>query len=396
MTAAPKRKIRRVVVHFPGFEPLDENDHHQRYVRAAAQSASAFGFSVETGGLNCKSGLPRFDVLAHGPNWTTHATIQLLGHQRYINRLKQAPFHQRLARGFQAAATVAISGTFKRYAKLSWRFSLFFLFPFVVMGLGLAGFAAAAVLPVLAEMPVLNLLWSVPVSAIAFAFVFLPLAERAHVQHLLAHWQLAVSLAQLDDYDLEALIVSHRAALEEALGTPADEYLITGHSLGGTFAILALGAILQQNPALLDGKFVSLATLAGPGLQSSLMKGADVLRSRIKALLTSPAVFWVDFQCFTDMVNFYGGRVAFDNGFTDLAEPAIKLIRVKSMLTPEHYRRIRWDGLRVHRQFVLGSDRPSHYDFTLLTTGPFSARDFVSYGPGVLPPLSEDGTVLLP
>ena len=51
-------------------------------------------------------------------------------------------------------------------------------------------------------------------------------------------------------------------------------------------------------------------------------------------------------------------------------------IRVRQMLTPEHYKKIRKDQLRVHRQYVLGPDKKSSFDFTLLTAGPMPASVF--------------------
>jgi hypothetical protein len=46
------------------------------------------------------------------------------------------------------------------------------------------------------------------------------------------------------------------------------------------------------------------------------------------------------------------------------------------MLTREHYRKIRKDQLRVHRQYVLGPDLKASFDFTLMTAGPMPASVF--------------------
>jgi hypothetical protein len=50
------------------------------------------------------------------------------------------------------------------------------------------------------------------------------------------------------------------------------------------------------------------------------------------------------------------------------------------MMTREHYRKIRRDFLRVHRQYVLGPDRQASFDFTLMTAGPLSVSDFTPAG----------------
>ena len=71
----------------------------------------------------------------------------------------------------------------------------------------------------------------------------------------------------------------------------------------------------------------------------------------------------------------------------------LQTIRIRRMLTPERYRRIKFDPLRVHRQFVLGSDLRTHFDFTLLTAGPFSARQCARFSSASPPPLGEDGAL---
>jgi hypothetical protein len=396
VTTTLPRDCRRVVVHFPGFEPLDAQAHHARYAYSATQSAAAFGFAVETKDLNTTGDGPRIDVFAKGPNWSTRSSIYLLGHQEIIAGLKRAPIHKRITDGFSAAADTLAEGAFFRYLKVAWRFALFFLFPFLAMAVGLLAFGFIATAPLIFGTTPWNLLWSVPLSIGFFAVIFLPWAERAYILHLFAHWQLAIKLSRLDDEEVRALLESHMAALKTALEQPADEYLITSHSLGGAFAIHALGELIERHPDFLRGKPVFLATLAGPGLQSSLMNSAIVLRRRIRSVLVHPDVFWLDVQCLADIVNFYQGKVARDNGFADLAEPAVKQIRMKDMLHPERYRRIKWDSLRLHRQFILGSDLPTHYDFTLLTAGPFTVREIAGFVPGFLPPMSADGAFFLP
>jgi hypothetical protein len=57
------------------------------------------------------------------------------------------------------------------------------------------------------------------------------------------------------------------------------------------------------------------------------------------------------------------------------------------MLTGEHYRRIKMDFLRVHRQYVLGPDHRASFDFTLMTAGPLSAADFAGFTQSKMPPL---------
>ena len=389
----PRNIRRRVVAHFPGFEPLDAEAHRQRYARAAAQSGEAFGFSAETGLLETDGPAPHFSVSARGPGWRTETSIHILGHFEMLERLNAAPLHLRLWRGWRAAFRVCAEGGFFRYMKVSWRFGLFFLGPFVLAALGFAAAGLTAFMPLMLGLNRWHLIWSVCLAVFVFGYGIVPWAERAHVLHMFADWELAVELARLKDPAVSALIESRTEALAAILRLPCDEILITAHSLGGTLAAHALGVVLERSAGESADRQITFVTLAGSGFQSSLLSSAAALRARIRKILTSGNVFWMDVQCLTDIVGFYNSRVARDNGHADLPEPAVVTIRIKHMLTPEHYRKIKRDFLRVHRQFVLGSDRRTYFDFTLLTAGPFRARSFADFSPSSLPPLDESGAV---
>ncbi len=384
---------RRIVAHFPGFEPLDAEAHRLRYARAAAQSGEAFGFSAEIGPLETDGPAPHFSVAARGPGWRTETSIHILGHFEMLERLKAAPLHLRLWRGWRAAFRICAEGAFFRYMKVSWRFGLFFLGPFVLVALGFAVSLLTALMPVMLGLSPWHLVWSLCLAAALFAYGFVPWAERAHVLHMLADRELAVELARLKDPAVRALIESRTEALAAILRLPCDEILITAHSLGGTLAAHALGVVLERSAEESADRQITFVTLAGSGFQSSLLSSGAKLRARIGKILISGSVFWMDVQCLTDIVGFYNSCVARDNGHADLPEPAVVTIRIKHMLTPERYRKIKRDFLRVHRQFVLGSDRRTHFDFTLLTAGPFPARSFAKFNPANLPPLGVNGAV---
>jgi hypothetical protein len=50
-------------------------------------------------------------------------------------------------------------------------------------------------------------------------------------------------------------------------------------------------------------------------------------------------------------------------------------VRVKAMLDPAAYRRIKRNLFRVHNQFVSGNDRRAAYDYFMLLCGPLSAEN---------------------
>ena len=52
----------------------------------------------------------------------------------------------------------------------------------------------------------------------------------------------------------------------------------------------------------------------------------------------------------------------------------IRQVRVKAMLEPAFYRRIKRNLFRVHCQFVSANDRRAAYDYFMLLCGPLSAE----------------------
>lgn len=384
---------KRVVLHFPGFEPLDAEAHHRRYARSAAQSSHVWNFRVETGPLGGNPDAPSFTVEAEGPDWRAESHVHILDHNSLILALRSRPAAARIAAGYRSAALVAWYGGLFGYFRHAWRFGLFFLFPFLLVALGFSALLLAALVPVLCGFTAWSLAWTLPVALSVFFKVFLPAAERAHALHQFDDWGLALSLARMDDPAANARLVQCAEAVRAAFEEDADEYLVSAHSMGSSVATHVLGMLLERQPDLLAGKNVVFATLGGTLLQCALLRPAAVLRRRAGTVAGCASIFWLDVQCLTDVINFYRARVVEIAGFPDLPQAHVLLTRFKYMLTPDHYRRIKRDFLRVHRQYVLGPDRRANYDFCLMTAGPFSARDFVGFAAGDLPPMGQDGSI---
>ena len=47
------------------------------------------------------------------------------------------------------------------------------------------------------------------------------------------------------------------------------------------------------------------------------------------------------------------------------------------MLERGHYKRIQYDIMRMHRQFIIGPDKQSPYDFGIFAFGPLSPQDYI-------------------
>ncbi|MDI6025122.1 hypothetical protein QBK99_02690 [Corticibacterium sp. UT-5YL-CI-8] len=379
----PVRK--RIVLHFPGFEPLDAASHHDRYNRSAQQSAALWDIEVVVGPLS-EDGRD-FEVESSGPGWHTTSHIYLFDHSAVVNGLNGRHLPHRIASGFLSAARVIFEGGAFGYFKHAWRFGLFFVFPFLLVGLALAVSLTIAAIPYLFGLSPWFHLASVPVAYAFFVWLFVPWSDGLHTLHLFSDWEMAVAVARLDHITINAWLEECAVAARIALEEPADEYVISSHSMGSSVAVQVIGLLLEKEPALFESKRVVFATLGGAVLQCALLRSAHVLRARVGLIARVKELFWLEVHCLTDIVHFYKSRVAAAVGHPDAPQPKIAFIRLKSMLTPERYKRIKKDPLRVHRQYVLASDVRAPFDFTLMTAGPLPAASFAEYSQASMPQL---------
>ncbi|MET0747750.1 MAG: hypothetical protein ABWY49_06140 [Rhizobium sp.] len=378
---------KRVVLHFPGFEPLDAAAHRARYGRSARQSSAVWGYTADVGDLQSLGTAPFFDVRGRGVTWATESRVHIVDHNDLVAMLNGRSLPTRLASGYLAALRVAVGGGMMGYFRHAWRFGLFFIVPFLLVFAGALLSLLIALAPHDAGLSVWSLVASVPLAVLFFLFVFLPLAERLHTLHLFSDWEMAVAMAGLNGLNATAWIDRCAASVRAALNEPADEYLISSHSMGSSVAAHVIGLLLEREPGLFDGKRVVFATLGSAILQCAFLRSAKVLRSRVGLIADCPQIAWIDVQCLTDAIHFYKAEVVALCGHLASPQATIMRIRFKTMLSDVHYKKIRGDFLRVHRQYVLGPDLKSTFDFTLMTAGPLPASDFPHFTPKKLPVL---------
>ena len=163
--------------------------------------------------------------------------------------------------------------------------------------------------------------------------------------------------------------------------------------MGASLAADVLGRLLAENRTVFQGKSVVFVTLGGAILQCALLRSARHLREKVARIAQCPEMKWMEVQCLTDIVHFYKTKTVEACGYPDLPQAKLLLIRFKKMLTAEHYKKIKKDTLRVHRQYVLGSDTRSQFDFALMTAGPVPAFDFASFAATTDLPLGKDGSL---
>ena len=76
----------------------------------------------------------------------------------------------------------------------------------------------------------------------------------------------------------------------------------------------------------------------------------------IQRIAIEPSILWIDVQARADVLNFYNfdpvDGIGIDAGAWR-CNPLIWIVRLRDMLTPEFYRKRRWDLFRMHYQFIM-------------------------------------------
>ena len=216
---------RRLVLFFPGFEPLDGAAHYRRFVRGAEMTAKVWEQTIELGPLSEGEELPSFEIES-GPTKTRFVICDL---SPVMTEISSRSTVLRLARGLFALMSFILNGTFFSYVRTSWRYGAFFLYPLLMLGamIGVSVLVGriAGTLTGLAE----------------FVFLFVLACRYAHFLLMMDLWHYARVLALGDSSKLqrttELLQRSQTCVLDDVARDPPEEVILAGHSIGAALAV---------------------------------------------------------------------------------------------------------------------------------------------------------------
>lgn len=366
------KTIRRQHIHFPGFEPLTTAQHYRRFVKGAESANKLWNCEFSTSDLNEETDV--FCIQGKGEDWNATTNVLIVEMSERIAAYEKNNLLIRLIKGYRAFFEILTNGALFGYFKHAWRFGFFAITPFLLIGIGLWGVYLLTQLLAFGEP--LNMLWSLPVSILAFVYLYLPLCNKLHTILLFGDWEFTMSMAKLNDAEINAWLEEFEHKAKQHIDTDCDEILITTHSMGGSTGVHIIGALLEKNPNLFDGKKVIFSQLGGCVLQSALASPAHKVRSRLGLIAQNPAVQWLEIQCLSDAVSFYKTNPVAIFGFDKPDKPVYtSFIRFKHQLERPTYKRIKKDLLRMHRQYVLSSEKAYKFDFMPFVAGPYIGHD---------------------
>src|ERR1700682_431402 len=334
-----------------------------------------------------------WNITTTGPNWRVETRFCLVRVDDIIGSCALRPSWVRIVLGQLAWIDFATSGALWGYLRTNWRYALFFIYPFAIF----YAFAVIAVFVGVFFAVLSGALWIGIAAGLLMCAALMKWPWRwLGLATLFDDWIFSSSYVRSGHPVLEQrLQVIAREIDTAACCSHADEILLVGHSLGAAIAVDLLDRVLTLNPFIgQNGPRAAFLSVGSSILKIGLHRGAKRFRASLQRVAVAPGIFWAEYQALTDVMNFYKTNPMSEMGLTAAGRPVVRIVRIRSMLDPASYRRIRRNFYRVHSQFVSGNERRTAYDYFMLICGPFSAEQQVKLPNGAASAIDGSGALI--
>ena len=379
---------KRLVFYCPGYDPEAETRYRRLFVIGLAQTARRFGIKREISPVESDETVPaqRWSVTMAKAGWRTETKYEMLCWHDLVVRDVKRSWLYRFPLLLAALSEAVYDGMIPKIFRIDWQSGLLMLYPWAALitmlsaALGI-GYGLASLVNLVFPLPfVARILLSVLTGAGLLTAVdrFL---RRAFLYLMLDAWVFNWQHGTERRPDLEVRLDRFCDRVLEAVhGTDADEVLIFGHSIGAVLALEIAARVLARDPKFgLAGPAVALVTAGGELPFVVFFRKPERLRRDIARLAGDPSLLWVDYQAPQDPLNASGfdpvRHLSLDLGSRPRVNPVVRSPRFKDLLSPETYRRIRYNFFRVHFQFLMANEIIGEYDYFTITCGPVRLRD---------------------
>jgi hypothetical protein len=270
---------------------------------------------------------------------------------------------------------------------------MFVLYPFFVM----VWFAIVAYV-VGKAVAGLSIAFAVVCGIVAGVLVFVALLRWAgpffHLYFALADWSFADDLARNEVPGLENCLDQFaKEIVRRVRNCGCDEVVFSGVSLGAVMMVEALARAFRLDPELRRGPpSLAFLTIGSSILKIGLHPKAVGLKDSVAKVAGEPSLLWIEYQSKVDPINFFGTDPVERMGLPPTGKPVVRTMRIRETMTPEEYRYLRLNFLRLHRQFAMPNSRRYFYDFYLICFGPMSLAKRVALDRRASAAIGDDGS----
>ncbi|ALK10272.1 hypothetical protein [Blastochloris viridis] len=390
--ASDRRIAKRLVFLLTGYEPLPPDQQHRRFVREIARFETTWGVKAKvSAGQGLDGPLPSWKVETTAPNWQVATEVRTFDWHDLVKEDTRRGTTARITGGVLALLDFLLTGTLFRYMRYNFRYGLFFLYPVVLLSLLLAAGVYSGLW--YAEKASPAPLIGAPVGFTVTWVLYRMICTRFYLDYILDDWIFARDMIRGRRADLEERIDLFAASLAETVAaSDADEIVLVGHSLGAPMMLQVIARAIERSLSATgrslgapsdgdgdansgpngDNRRLALMTTGSSILKIGLHPAAGVFREDAARVANDPNIFWVEYQALVDVINFYKCNPASCMGLDVKTLPEVRTVRIRNMLKEETYKRFRGNFFRMHRQFVMGNERPYHYDYFMILCGPVS------------------------
>lgn len=387
---------KRLVIQFTGYEGLHPKAVRVRHAQALKDFDRLWHAKTKVPPMKDESDdCGTLTATTQGNGWQTETEFCQFGTADIFDDYAARSTPMRMLTGFRAFMNIFFTGTLLRYLLTSWRFVMFFMWPFLLSIVIIAIAALIASAPMLAGFPYWNLVWSLPLAAVIATLLVRWPGDRFFMSYLLDDWSAAYDRIHNRNDKLKARRRAFAEALKKKIEeSNADEVIIVAHSLGTVPAVEALADVQRECPDLLTKQPVSMLAIGSCLLMIALHPKARGLREDVRVLFNESPVLWSEFQVLTDIIHFYGSDPAKALKIRPQNRPLINRIRFKNVHSENRYRRSKGNFFLMHLLYMRGAEKKNFYDFGMFLHGPFLFRELMTTHNDKAAPLDEEGRLI--
>lgn len=371
---------RRRVFFIEGYEPQGAAGFHRMFKREWNRFCANWRISGTIQDIQIQSSdIASWHIETVGPNWQVSTQYEFLRLENYIARNLALPRLTQLGRALRWIADDIASGALARVFRASWRMGVLIVYSqiFLLLWLGLSlfgGWFATRALDSITD----SFLAQIAIALIAAFAIFAalrPVVDAMFVNQLNNCWPYLREFARgkQTDFDRSIALFAERI-VDAANANDTDEILIVGHSAGAMLALTATQRALAIDPDMgLKRARVSVLTLGSIMPALALHPEASKLRETIRTIATEPTVFWADCQAQEDFMNFWNYDPVSGVGINvgqERCNPRVWPVPVRQMISPENFKKARFNYWRMHYQYIMSNDRRASYDYFMFVCGP--------------------------
>ncbi|MGO4173446.1 hypothetical protein [Bosea sp. TAF32] len=390
--ASETRVLKRRVYHVGGYDPAPPSAVFERFAKELKRFERAWNVRTTISELTAEPDLATWQVSAAGPNWRTETEVRLVRWDDLIAESVAGPTWGRLIPGAAAFFDFLSAGAFVGYLRSSWRYAMFFIYPFVIL---MSIIALAIGSFYLVSKIVGSVFFGLAVLFLVVCLLLYVSDRLLYLGLLLDDWIFSRHYIRFGNEVLDVRLQRVAADIAASAQSEAvDEVLIVGHSLG---AVLAVDLIDRATKLQLERRVsrkLAFFSVGASILKIGLHRAARGFREAVGRVSSNPDVVWADYRARSDVMNFYGADLLRDLRLPATGSPMVRNVSIRRMIAPERYPRIRRNWYKMHCQFVRANDRRAPYDYFMSICGPISAEQSARSERGVMDLFDADGQLI--